>query len=55
MTENRLDDLMIITCESDIADELDLDLLANSCQSSECGGFPFENFAESVCFIELIL
>ena len=30
MTENCLDDLMIITCESDIADELDLDQLANS-------------------------
>ena len=30
MTEHRLDDIMIITCESDIADKLELDELARS-------------------------
>ena len=30
MMERRLDDIMIITCESDIADKLELDELARS-------------------------
>ena len=30
MTDHRLDDIMIITCESDIADKLELDALARS-------------------------
>ena len=30
MSEHRLDDIMIITCESDIADKLELDELARS-------------------------
>ena len=33
MTEHRLDDIMIITCESGIADKLELDELAKSCMS----------------------